>query len=57
MYLDQYYSGSLSDKQMIEKKILTDEINKGLTNAILEFKKTFLAGEIKEESEKAEVKA
>jgi F-type H+-transporting ATPase subunit alpha len=44
-------------KQIIEKKILTKEINKGLTNAILEFKKTFLAGEIKEESEKAEVKA
>jgi F-type H+-transporting ATPase subunit alpha len=46
-------------KKIIEGKVITEEIKKGLTSAIQEFKKTFMAGEMKEgeETEKAEAKA
>lgn len=45
-------------KKIIEGKVISEEISKGLTEAIQEFKKTFMAGEIKEEeTEKAEEKA
>jgi hypothetical protein len=45
-------------KQIIEKKMITPEISNGLTQAIVDFKKTFMAGEVKEEEpEKAPSKA
>jgi F-type H+-transporting ATPase subunit alpha len=45
-------------KKILEVKTISEEIKKGLTEAIQEFKKTFMAGEIKgEETETEEVKA
>ncbi len=38
-------------KKIVQEKILTEEIQKGLTNAILDFKKIFMAGAVKEEEE------
>jgi F-type H+-transporting ATPase subunit alpha len=45
-------------KKIVQEKVISDEIHKGLTEAIKEFKKTFMAGEVKEEEpETAESKA